>query len=235
MASEYLLKKAQEAEQARQPEEPIIYTPKEKFQNWLHYHWYWFVIGAVFAVMVGALLWNFLGIGKVKPDYIFAYVGKEPISKADAEQIEAALASLGTDTNGDGKVKVELRQYALERSGDEDTAMLMNRATSMRLMGDLTAGESYFFLMEEPASFQYALGILANPDGSAPDMEDDSVEGKAFRWSDCPALTDLPVPSAVSEWYLGRRHFRNNRAEGHEGEAALWELLTAGAREGAAE
>ena len=225
MASEYLLKKAQEEAASRKPEQPIEYTPKQKFQNWLHYHWHWFLIGGIFAVLAGALLWNLLGIGKVKPDYIFAYVCRNPIPTQQAKEIEAALASIGTDGNGDGRVTVELRQYAIERDGDEDTAILFNQATSMRLMGDLTAGQSYFFLVEDPASFQYSLGILANPDGTAPDREDDSAEGKVYRWGDCPNLKDLAVPAFVQDLYLGRRHFRNNRAEGHEGEAALWALL----------
>lgn len=229
MASEYLRQKAQR--EAPPPEQPIVYTKKEKIRNWLHYNWYWFAVGAVVLWIVGSMLWNILGIGRVKPDYRFAYVGKTPIPTEQAEALETALASLGVDQNGDGQVKIELRQYIIGRSGDAETVLSYNRAADTQLLADMTTGDSYFFLTDDPDSLQRSYQILAKADGSAPDERDYTADGKAFLWTDCSTLTALPVEQNVfSGLSLGRRYFAGSAAQGHQADDALWKILTKGAK-----
>ena len=101
MASEYFLKLARE----QAPPEPAReLTPAEKRKNWWHYHWMWFVVGAVLLWIGGSMLWNMLGIGKTRPDFIFAYVGRGPLSEEAAAAAEARLTELASDVNGDGTV-----------------------------------------------------------------------------------------------------------------------------------
>lgn len=228
MASEYLTRKAKR--EVPSPETPAVYTKKEKALNWLYYHWYWFLIGAVLLWITGSMLVNALGIGRIRPDYIFAYMGKEPLSEDQAERFETALAPLGSDLNGDGRTAVELRQYITRRGGDPETALYYNQAADAKLIADITRGESYFFLTDDPEQLQRSYQILANADGTAPDDRDYGAEGKVVKWGDCPALRDLPLDGDVfRSLYLGRRYFASSEADGHTGEAMFWETLTKGA------
>ncbi|MBR4907099.1 MAG: hypothetical protein IKZ44_09670 [Clostridia bacterium] len=230
MASEYLKQKAQKEIEAEAPEKPIVYTRREKIMNWLHYHWYWIAIGAVILIVVGTMLWNVLGIGKVRPDYVFAYVGKESISNEQTEAFEEALALLGADVNGDGTVKVELRQYLMKRTGDAETALFYNQAADAKLLADITKGDSYFFLTDDPKGLQRSYWILANTDGSEPDEDDRNVSEKVFLWENCPTLMGLDLDrAAFSGLSLGRRWFSGKAADGHEADEAFWNLLTKGA------
>ena len=224
MASEYFLKLAREQAPA---EAPRVLTPAEKRTNWWHYNWWWFAVGGVLLWIVGSMLWNVLGIGKIRPDYIFAYVGRDELSAQTAAFLEARLTELAQDVNGDGRVKVELRQYALDRGGDLETALYYNSAADTMLMADLTEGESYFFLMEEPRAVQRAYEILANADGTPPAEGDFEVADKVFRWADCPALASLdPEAAGCADLYLGRRCFYSGDPRDHAADDAFWRLIT---------
>lgn len=228
MASEYFLKLAREQ---APPEAPRALTPAEKRKNWWHYHWMWFAVGAVLLCIVGSMLWNILGIGRVRPDYIFTYVGRDPLDETLAAELEQALAGLGEDVNCDGTVRVELRQYASNRSGDPGTAMYYNYAADTQLLADVTDGESYFFLVEDPQGFQRSYELLADADGSPPAEGDREVSDKVFAWSACPVLAGLEADqAALSGLYLGRRCFYGDEALGHEAEDALWRRITKEAR-----
>ena len=228
MASEYLLKKAREQAPAEAPRE---LTPAEKRKNWWHYHKWWVVAGVVLVWIVGSMLWNVLGIGKVKPDYIFAYVGTRALDEDLAAGLEERLAEFGEDVNSDGKVRVELRQYVMAQSTDNETAYYYQYAADTQLLADVTKGESYFFLTNDPEGVQRAYQLFANADGTPPDERDYEVADKVFAWADCPILTGLDVDqTALSGLYLGRRCFYGEAAEGHEAEDALWQRLIEGAK-----
>ena len=108
MASEYLKWKYRDV----QRREKVELTPAEKRKNWWHYH-KWHVVIAVVLVGIGInLVCNALGIGQIRPDYQIAYVGGNTLPDDTATAIEAAFAALGEDLNGDGKVVVQLNQYA---------------------------------------------------------------------------------------------------------------------------
>ena len=245
MASEYLKWKYRDV---KPDEPPPELTGKEKLANWFHYHKWWIVVWAFLLLSVGSILWSALGIGKVRPDYVFAYVGDTALPDGCAAALEDALAALGQDVNGDGRVVVELRQYVSNANLDssEDTLMY-GYAADVTLIADITNGDSYFFLMEDPEGFQKAWQILAGPDGSMPEDGDRSIGGKAFRWSGCPVLAGLelggyeakyPDQSVItgdnqellSGLYLGRRGFYDEKQAAKQGtNEALWEILTEGA------
>ena len=244
MASEYLKWKYRDVKPDEPPPER---TRKEKLANWFHYHKWWIVVWALLLFSVGSILWNALGIGKVRPDHVFAYVGSAALPEDCAAALEAALAALGQDVNGDGKVVVELRQYVsnADQESAED-ALMYGYASDVTLIADITNGDSYFFLMEDPAGFQRAWQALAGPDGALPEGENRSIDGRAFRWSDCPVLAGLELggfeesylgqsmtgdnQELLSGLYFGRRGFYDEKqAAKQEANEALWELLTEGA------
>lgn len=228
MASKYLNWKFRDIK-PDEPSPPL--SGKKRLANWFHYHTWWLVVWAALLYIVGSTLWNALGIGQTGPDYIFAYIGSNELPEGCAASLEAELAALGEDVNGDGRVVVEFRQYATNRSGDMETAMYYNYAADVVLLADITNAESYFFLAEDAYSVQRAYQIFAQADGTPPEDGDDSVEGKVFRWGDCPVLSALAVDQeTLKGLYLGRRCFYDaSLAEGRETDAVLWEVITEGA------
>ena len=241
MASEYLKWKYRDVKPDEPPPER---TRKEKLANWFHYNKWWIVVWAVLLFSVGSIVWNALGIGQVRPDYVFAYVGDAALPGDCAAALEASLAALGQDVNGDGRVVVELRQYT-SNAGSEDT-MMYGYASDVTLIADITNGDSYFFLLEDPAGFQRAYQALAGPDGSLPEGDDRGIDGRVFPWSGCPVLAGLELggfeenyfgqsitgdnQELLSGLYFGRRGFYDEKQAAKQGaNEALWELLTEGA------
>ena len=128
------------------------YTKKEKFLNWLYYNKLGIAAVAVILWVLGSMVWNLLGIGQVKPDYCFAYVGSRQLPAETVATLETALAAFGTDLNGDGRVTVSLSQHVTADPTNTDN-MMYGYAANMTVLADLTAGESTFFLLEDPVSF----------------------------------------------------------------------------------
>lgn len=229
MASEYLKKKYQYIK-PNEPSPPL--TGKKWWANWFHYHKWWIVAGVVVLSIIGSMIWNALGIGQLKPDYIFAYIGGGELPEETAAALETELAALGEDVNGDGRVMVELRQYAMNRGGDIETALYYNYAADVVLVADITAAESYFFIVEDPAGIQTAYQIFAEADGAPPKDDDFEVDDKVFRWSGCPVLTGLAVnQESLENLYIGRRCFYDEKqGEGQEANDAFWTVITKGAQ-----
>lgn len=228
MASEYLKWKYKDVTPDASP--PPL-TGRKKVENWLRYHWLYLAAGAVVLCVLGSMLWNILGIGQVKPDYVVAYIGKNELSEEAALSLRSALGSLGEDVNGDGKTVVELRQYATAPGGEAETALRYAYAADARLLADVTAGDSYIFLMEDPDAVQRTYHFLAKWDGTPPEEDDGNASDKVILWSDCPALQPLAVEESVSRLYLGRRCFYDEKLEAkHSHSEALWNTLTRGAQ-----
>ncbi len=245
MASEYLKWKYRDVKPDGPPRE---LTKKEKLANWFYYYKWWLVVGAVLLVCLGSILWSALGIGKVRPDHIFAYVGERALPEDCVDALQRELATLGQDVNGDGRTVVELRQYPTGGdASDPESSSQYAYAYSAKLMADLNQGESYFFLLEDPEGFQKGYQILAGPDGQLAPEGDDGVAGKVLPWTGCPALAGLDLGSyeadtlsggtvtgdcqeLLSGLYLARRGFYyEKQAVRHEADGALWAILTEGA------
>ncbi len=226
MASEYFTYLARN-EKPEDPPPPR--TRKQKIKNWFYYNWYWLVIGAIILSVTGSMLWNALGIGKIKPDYIFAYIGDEPIPEEQANLFQTRIAEFGIDANGDRRVTVELRQYATGREGDMLTSLYYNYAADTLLLADITAGDSYFFLAKDPESVQRSYQIFAERGGSMPDENDYSSEGKVIAWNDSPILRSLDLDDSIfGKLSIGRRYFVDEKANKHLADPAFWDLLTEG-------
>lgn len=225
--------------------EPRQYTRKERLQNWFYYNKWWLVVGAIIVYVIGSMLWNVLGIGQIKPDYRFAYVGTVRLPEDCVAALEAGLASLGEDVNGDGTVAVKLTQHITVDSADLEN-MTYGYASEVTILADITEGESCFFLLEDPEGFQLSYQILAHLDGGIPADDDFEAMDKVFAWRDCPALTALELGTyedayldqlevgdcqeLLSGLYLGRRYFYDSSMEENpEANDALWQLLTEGA------
>lgn len=198
MASEYLKWKYRDVV----PDQPKELTQAEKRANWWHYHKWHVLLAVALAAAAVSILGHALGIWQTRPDYQVAYVGSSALPEDAVAALEAALAQLGYDCNGDGEVIVQLNQYTAPGSGDSNAA-LYAYADSARLMADLDSRDSYFFLLEDPETFQRNYQVLRRLDGSLPQDGDWSYESCCLLWSDCPVLRDLPL-GEYSQALLGQ-------------------------------
>lgn len=239
MASEYLKWKYRDV----QPDQPVELTPRQKRANWWYYH-KWHVLLGVGLLAVGAYLGaRLLGVGQTAPDYQAAYVGSAALPEDTVAALESALADLGTDCNGDGQVVVRLNQYVMGDGSGEGAVYAY--AGSTRLMADLDACESYFFLLEDPEAFQANYQVLRRLDGSLPGETERDYESCFLAWSDCPVLQELPLgqyteklldqeirgdsQELLSSLWVARRGFWTERTCSHVQECdTLWDAITRG-------
>lgn len=234
MASEYLKWKYRDVK----PEEERTLTAGEKRRNWLHYHKGHIAVGLALLAAAGGILWDV--ISQVKPDYRIAYVGVSPLPDDTVKAVEAGIAALGEDLNGDGRVTVQLTQYPSGADAGADAA------SRVRLTADVMECESFFFLLENPEEFQRAYQVLCFTDGTLPQEDDLTAAGTYWRWERCPVLAGLELGTYAYELLgqtvtgsssdllsglcVARRGFWTDKSAPYpEGCQALWEKITEGA------
>jgi len=225
LASEYLKWKYRDVK----PDEPAPRTKKQKAANWWHYHKWPLLVGVLLLIAAIDIGRDVLGIGKVEPDYQFAYVASLPLNDETVAALEKNLAACGEDCNGDGRVVVKVQTYVDMAVSQESDAAQYAAAAQVRLMADLENCESYFFILDQPKAFHTNYQILAQPDGSLAEYAD---EAGWHAWTDCPALTALDAPqSALADLYIARRGFWEDRTCKYREQCdAMWRVLTEGAK-----
>ncbi len=237
------------------PEPPREYTKTEKAANWWHYHW---------GIVVIVVLCAFFGIWIIKdtvfqtrPDVQIAYVGTHDLPADTVTALQDALTPFCEDTNGDGKVVVQVDTYNVDFDADNVNTDAYNQMAGVtRLSAELSSGgKTHIFLLEDPAAFESSTGALQYLDGTVPDDPDtanpDWTE-MVYRWTDCPVLAGLELgdydgytlvddatgtnQSVLATLYVGRRGvWDEKQVATYVGCAELWDTLTAGAVSTAAE
>ena len=237
------------------PEPPREYTKTEKAANWWHYHW---------GIVVIVVLCAFFGIWIIKdtvfqtrPDVQIAYVGTHDLPADTVTALQDALTPFCEDTNGDGKVVVQVDTYNVDFDADNVNTDAYNQMAGVtRLSAELSSGgKTYIFLLEDPEGFEAQTGALQYLDGTVPDdpeTTDADWREMVYRWTDCPVLTGLDLggyegltlmddvtgtnQSVLAHLYVGRRGvWDEKQVPTYEGCAELWDTLTAGAVSTAAE
>ena len=244
MASEYYKWLARDVK----PEEEKVLTREEKWRNWWYYH-KWHVVICIFCLIIMVNIGYDMAYNAMnEPDYKIAYVGKTALPEDTVEALEAAIASLGEDLNGNGKVQVELLSYELldEESMDENSAE-RGYNTSMLLLMNIETVESMIFLLEDPAAFSADYPVLTRVDGTKTEETPDSDVPTYYRWADCPVLTgldlgtfEIPVVGGMAEGdsqlameniCVARRGLWDDDSNDTiEGALRLWETMTEGAK-----
>lgn len=238
MASEYLLKKYRDVKPAEKRE----LTKAEKRKNWWHYHKWHVIIALILLIITVDLICSYLGIGETEPDYQVAYVANAALPEDTAEALRGAIEVLGMDLNGDGEVLVQINQYT--STGGEDAGVYT--ASEVQLTADIVECESYFFLLEDPETFQFQYHSLCYLNGELPAEDDNSAENCAIKWSELPAMAGVELgdysyslmgetvsgnsDELVGKLYIARRGFWTEETVAYpEGCAELWNELTKGA------
>lgn len=233
MAGEYYRWLARDVKPAEKRE----LTREEKIKNWWYYHKWHLLVAAVVIFLVADIVGDMLTERRNQPDYSVAYVGSSYLPDDTVAQLTEAMAGMGEDLNGNGKVQVKLHQYIAYPSGNEDASAAsvnysMLYAAQVQLAADIETCGSYFFLLEDPAQFQADYQLLP--------------EGRYLAWTDCPVLEELPLGEyavqtmegtftgssreVLSGLYIARRTFWGEETCKYpEGCEALWNRLTQGA------
>lgn len=222
MASEYLKWKYRNVK----PDAPVTYTKKQKAANWWHYHKGWILAGCLLAAALLDIGLNALGIGKTEPDYQLAYVASAPLSDKTLAALETAFSSLGEDLNGDGRSVFSVHSYVDMADSPDNDQPGYAYAANVKLMADLEACESYFFICDDAEKLHLNYDILARADGAIAGLSD-PVD--AYRWEELSALTSLNIPQEeMTGLFFARRGFWGERLCRHkEACDALWTSLTA--------
>lgn len=167
-------------------EAPRELTEKEKRANWWHYHWLHVVLGVVLVLVVGGLVFSTFRNRSNRPDCRIAYIGSTLLPEETAAALEAQLAPLIGDVDGNGKTIVEIRQYAV---GGENT----DPYQEMARVTHLTANDNFLYLLEDPEDFQERYLMLTYRDGTRPEEGTEPEEPLWYAWKDCKALAELPL------------------------------------------
>lgn len=179
--------------------------------NWWHYHARSVALTALCLIAALALLRGIFV--RERPDLSVGLVAAEVLAPEDAAALAEGLATLCEDVNGDGRVLVDVEQFALTFDADDNYSSMNERMANLtRLTGSIYASDgANIFLIEDPEGFQRRTGALKYLDGSIPSADDDyDPEGwrsMTLACSDCPGLRALTLRAGarakLDRLYLG--------------------------------
>ncbi len=245
MASEYLKWKYRDVK----PDEPIKYTKKELRRNWWDYNLWWVVLAIV--ALIGAIFLIKDIFFRKEPDYVIGVVSTAIPPEETQDEFEARIEEMGEDLNGDGEIMAEVYVYELGFTDENYMDVQMTQASVTRLMVDLSSGDVYIVLAQDPENLQRRFGALAYLDGTPCDQDVEGYESENWRdmtyaWKDCPVLAGMDLGSfshyldleetridgqeAMQDLFVCRRSVYSDKdAERFAGAERLWEKLTRGA------
>lgn len=225
------------------PEEKREYIWRERLSNWLYYHvWHLAAVGLILVIAV-SLICNKAELARQRCDHCIAYIGETLLPAECVDALKREIAALGTDVDGNGEVTVKINQYIVSTTSAVTEEAVYGRAAEIALLSDISEGESYFFLVQDPEAFQQDFQLMAHMDGSPSADDDFSVWDKVYAWADCPRLSALELGMCTLEdgsridcqqllgrFWLGRRCYVTSGFDSDSQEnAQLWALFTEGA------
>lgn len=130
-------------------------TGKQKWNNFWYYH-KWHVIAGALAVLVAAFLIREM-VMRENPDYEFGLVTETEAPQAVLDDMESKLELGAKDRNGDGRIVVQINNYAV---GDSDQNPDVVAANRTRLIGDFQTGSVMLYFADQ-TGYDY----MENQDG----------------------------------------------------------------------
>ena len=148
---------------------------------------------------------------------------------------------------------MQISQYTVDFAGEEsNTDAYYQMAGVTQLSAEVTDGETFIYILQDPAGFEKNTGVLRYRDGTQPDdaetLPDDAWQQMVYRWGDCPVLAGLELgqydgytlmddltgdnQDVLANLYIGARGvWGDKNADKFAAGEALWQQLTAGAAE----
>lgn len=158
------------------------------------------LIAVVIVLVGGYLLYGALSARQ--PDYTVGVITETPWPQEALDALQKQIESCGTDLNGDGRVIVQVNNYAFPSSSSSSSSISSAAAAQdaqtemaqrVKMEADLSSGESVIFLTEpeEFQSLQKKTGMFALTDGSSP--KDGKADMSAMRvpLRNCAKLSGL--------------------------------------------
>ena len=208
------------------PDAPRTLTKAEARANWWHYHWYYVALVLCAVLAAGYLVWQ--KVTTVEPDCMVTVIGRTEPTQELLDSLEERLTALAADTNGDGRVKVEVKGIWLDMRFEEQDAALrqLMESSEEKLNADLYLHQSMLFIADDPAALEQLYGCLRMLDGTDPQ------DGAMVRVEDFALpLDDTALAGAgdgTTQWYVGRRAAVGASDEALAAGDALWQAILAG-------
>ena len=194
------------AEELKRPEYREL-TPKEKRQNWWHYHWGMIVGLVILAAILFSLLYSIFS--KVDPDYRIAVMVSYSMPEHGRTELERCITPYADDRNGDGKVVVEVNTYELKLPSNPTSEQVqMQQAHLTRFLVDFSENASMIVLHDADSFVAMGddmQGLFLYNDGTPMPEEATDFENAMRSWSDLAAFASFEpisddennVPSAA--------------------------------------
>ena len=146
---------------------------RKKIQNF----WYYYKAAVIIAlVIVAAGAWLLVQQKKAeRPDYEAALVSPEYYSEEQIESLKDALQKAGADSNGDGKVSVNLKVYRIALGEEGQDANVIGA-----LDADLVGKVSGLFLLSDPVKFEEVTNGICRAADAVPAAECEALRGLGF-------------------------------------------------------
>lgn len=147
---------------------PRSLTAREKWANWWHYHWRYTAILLLTITAAGYILWQ--NLTAIEPDHTVTVISRRPLEQEALDSLAGKLTTLAQDENGDGQVKVEVKNIWLDlRTETQDSAQRQLRESNLeKLNADFYLCQSAVFLVDDPQALEQMYGCFRLLDGSDP-------------------------------------------------------------------
>lgn len=163
--------------------------------------WFYYKIPVCIAIVVLLVGLDTLITSRqiIDPDYSVAVISTDPYTGTELDAFEHCFRLRADDLNGDGQIKVDIRYYQVnvsgEESGEYDAIMVS------KLEADLAGRVSGMFLLSDPEGFQRNSHMLAYLDGSFPEEDAVNLERMVLPIREIPGLDG----AGYDNLYLGIR------------------------------
>ena len=147
------------------PDEPLPQTRKQKIQNWLHYHKWWFIGGALVLLILGMIVRDMVTAPEY--DYTIGIVTSQMLPDQILDELSDAFATLADDRDGNGEVAVQVQQPESgthrARRQKAQPVILDARRQGQRRKQDAAPREGQWFTITPIRSSARNPSIMRNP------------------------------------------------------------------------
>lgn len=197
MAREHLLVGGEE--ETIHSNQIVLETKKDIRKNWWHYNKNT-VLGVALVIAVAASM-VYSVVSKVEPDYQLGLITSASWNDSMITELESYIAQYADDRNGDGNVVVQVNEYILN-SSDENQDPNVVQASVVRFSADSTNLDSVIFLHNEGGLKYFdgdsLEGYFNYRDGSPMPEGKLDYENAMFEWTEIEAFNEYQ-PSGVEE------------------------------------
>lgn len=184
----------------------------KKLKNWLYYNWYKTLGIIVLIFVLAQIAISLFHIGETMPDVRVAYIGNKLIDVDLEQSLEQYFEAFADDYNGDGVISVAITDYSFYKSEMGNTEEMDEYFQDAKILADVMECDSYFFVLEDPDTFQTKYGILTKK-GSDEMLPSDSD------------LSDALIPYN-DKLFIGARGFGPDKTcKYYDGCLAMWSRM----------